>query len=482
MSKKSDSNGQVLDNAETVMQTTGSSKEPALSLENARSILITEQPYYAYMLQACRFSWDDRVKTAGVRVNGVGQVELIVSPKFWNALEGYTGVGLLMHEMLHILKEHLNRGKELNHRIANMAMDITINQFIPPHWLPKGALMPEMTQPDKIQQQVKTPTGDIVTIEFPNPKAGQVIWSFEKGKSFEIYYGELMKLREKQKEEMDKQNTMDNHDLQSEGMDGDGDESDGPKGDQESAGGKGKEDKEGKEGASKDASGDSKDVSKDVQKMAYDALINKATDEYRSNKAGNLPMHIQQDIMERFKPAVVNWKRELKKVIGRAISRHIESTRTRLNRRLGIYAPGYKKTYTARIRIGTDISGSVRDEWFVAFMSEVKEMVKGFDEAVELFFFDADVCEEKMKITEMKTMPRRPGAGGTVFNSAVKYANEKPVDLLIIFTDGDAPAPSIKSKSKVMWCVIGDYTDGKHLEKTGKLIKLDSKELLNKKK
>jgi predicted metal-dependent peptidase len=480
MSKNQSSNGQVLDSAETIMQTTGSSKEPALSLESARSILITEQPYYAYMLQACRFSWNDQVKTAGVRVNGVGQVELIISPKFWNALAGYTGVGLLMHEMLHILKEHLHRGKELNHRIANMAMDITINQFIPPHWLPKGALMPEMIQPDTISQQVKMPDGSIATIEMPNPKAGQVIWSFEKGKSFEIYYGELMKLREKQKEEMDKQDTMDNHDLQSEGMEGEGDgeSSEGPQGDQESAG-SGK-DKDGKD--KKPGSGDSKDVSKDVQKMAYDALINKATDEYRSNKAGNLPMHIQQDIMERFKPAVVNWKRELKKVVGRAISRHIESTRTRMNRRLGIYAPGYKKTYTARIKIGTDISGSVRDEWFVAFMSEVKEMVKGFDDAVELFFFDAEVCELKMKITEMKTMPRRPGAGGTVFNSAIKYANEKPVDLLIIFTDGDAPAPSIKSKAQVMWCVIGDYTDGKHLEKTGKLIKLDSKELLKKNK
>jgi hypothetical protein len=176
-------------------------KKNTLTIERARLILNTEQHLYSALLQNCR----QAISTAGVRISGTGQVELSINQKFWDSLEGYQGVGLLMHEMLHILYEHLTWGKLLDQRIANFAMDITINQFIPKHWLPRGALLPEMKYPDKIKVQVSGGE-NAEFVELDHPKAGQHIWNFESGKNFLVYYSALIKLRDERRKEQKEKN------------------------------------------------------------------------------------------------------------------------------------------------------------------------------------------------------------------------------------------------------------------------------------
>lgn len=408
-------------------QTNENKKTPSIEIEKARAILITEQPFFACLLQACKFSWDDRVSTAGVRVNSSGQVELIVSRKFWDSLEGYEGVGLLMHEMLHILNEHLVRGTEYNFKIANLAMDIAINQYIPKGWLPKGALLPEMKKKD-----------------------GSFLWKFEPKKAFEVYYVQLLKMKdelEKQKAKSGEKcegqggpgdsfpDTLDNHDYQLE---------------EDSAAGSGK-------------------VTSEMEKLAYDALINKAVSDAKDRFPGSIPLHVEQAISDRFKPTKVDWRRELRKYIGRKQSRTIESTRNKLNRRFGLLAPGYRKNYTPKIIIAVDCSGSVSDKDYVSFMSEVKKILNGQDEKTEIIFFDYEVCKETLLVSSLKEMPKRPAFGGTSFAPVIKYANERKPDLLIVFTDGDAPAPK-KPNYPVLWALIGSNS-GESL--FGKKVKID---------
>lgn len=402
---------------------------PALEIEKARAILITEQPFFACLLQACKFSWDERVQTAGVRVNTSGQVELVVSRKFWDGLEGYEGVGLLMHEMLHILNEHLVRGKDYNHRIANLAMDIAINQYIPKGWLPKGALLPEMKNKD-----------------------GSIMWKFEPKRAFEVYYVQLLKMKEELEKEKNKgdpqgkgengedgdgmPNTLDNHDYS-------------PAEEKDKAGG-------GK-------------VTEEMEKLAYDALINKAVSDTKDRFPGSIPLHVEQSIADRFKPTRIDWRRELRKYIGRKQSRTIESTRNKINRRLGLLAPGYRKNYTPKIVIAIDCSGSVSDKDYVAFMSEVKTILSGQDDKTEVIFFDYEVCKEKLLISSLKELPARPACGGTNFTPVIEYANEQKPDLLIVFTDGDAPAPK-KPSYPVLWALVGP-NNGDSL--FGKKVKID---------
>jgi predicted metal-dependent peptidase len=241
--------------------------------------------------------------------------------------------------------------------------------------------------------------------------------------------------------------------------------------------------KDGKNG--KPASGDLEEgeagrgtMSDELKKMAYDAVINRAVSEMRSSNPGSIPAHIEQALAERFKASKVNWARELRSYLGRKYSQLIESTRNKPNRRLGLLAPGNKRTYAPTILIAVDSSGSVTNEWFVAFMSEIKEILKGMDDKIEIFFFDSEVVPQTLKLRDLKTMPKRPAIGGTNFQKAIDYANKVKPDLLIIFTDGDAHDPK-KPNYSLLWALVGDHRDFSHLT-SGKKIKIDTKELVEK--
>lgn len=152
-------------------------QEAVLALHEAKFDLISLQPFYAVLLQKHSFSWDSSVGTAGVGVNTKGVPILVVSPEFFLSLPKLERVGLLMHEMLHVVMRHYSRGKDLQKKLANIAMDIAINQHIPKEILPKGALLPE-------QFKLKTM------------------------EAFEFYYVSLLK-----NQEAEKQSPLDNHDF-----------------------------------------------------------------------------------------------------------------------------------------------------------------------------------------------------------------------------------------------------------------------------
>jgi predicted metal-dependent peptidase len=217
-------------------------------------------------------------------------------------------------------------------------------------------------------------------------------------------------------------------------------------------------------------------ISEELKKMAYDGAIQQALSEARS-QPGSIPQHIIQAMEERFKPPKVNWQRELRDYVGKKQSQLIESTRSRLNRRLGLVAPGQRKLYSPEILIAIDSSGSVSNQMFCSFMCELRGILKGQEDKVEVFFFDSEVVPNKLKLSDLKVMPKRPAMGGTDFQKAIDYANSVKPDLLIVFTDGDASDPK-KACCSLLWALIGQ-NEGKHLT-TGKKIKIDAKELLEK--
>jgi predicted metal-dependent peptidase len=410
-----------------------------LTIDKARAILVTEEPYFACLLQSCHFRWDDRVQTAGVCVTRRANVELVVARKFWNTLKGHEGVGLLKHEMLHLLHEHLTRGKELNKKIANLAMDIAINQFIKRHQLPEGGFLNDgLHLPNGPQHPAQAETDQLIKS-----------LNLEENKTFEVYYLQLLK----KKEELDKENPMDNHEWQSDSGEGDGEN---------------EEPKEGETGE-----GMVGQTADELRKAAIDNVLKKALQETKDRFPGRVPMHVEQLINERFKPARIDWRKALRNYMGRRISAVVESTRTRLNRRLGLLAPGYRRTYMPKISIGVDASGSVPNSMYACFMNEIKAILKDQEERVEIFFFDSSVCEEKLKLSKLKEIPKRPACGGTSFAAALNYATTQKPDLCIILTDGgDTPPP--KTNYPVIWAIYGKACDKNRFH--GKVIEVDERE------
>lgn len=100
---------------------------------------------FAPIISSFRIVYTDTIPTMGVDK----YARLAVNPEFAVTNQAYMR-GLIIHEVLHIFFGHTNdtRGKlaytddEEHNRIANIAEDCAINQFISEN-LPKGAILPE---------------------------------------------------------------------------------------------------------------------------------------------------------------------------------------------------------------------------------------------------------------------------------------------------------------------------------------------------
>jgi predicted metal-dependent peptidase len=104
--------------------------------------LMWKEPFYGLFLISLNKEITHQVPTAGVGKQGIN-VKLYVNPDFWASLSEIKQMGLLKHELLHIAFEHvLQRESYSDHRLANVAMDIEINQYITSDMLPDGALLP----------------------------------------------------------------------------------------------------------------------------------------------------------------------------------------------------------------------------------------------------------------------------------------------------------------------------------------------------
>lgn len=426
-------------------------------MDREKVILINEQPFYAYMLQQCVLIWTEQVQTAGVRINQKGQVELAVSKKYFYGLPERNRVGLLMHEMLHLMMDHFTRGKGLQPRLANVAMDIAINQFIPSDMVHEAWLTPDK-------------------------------FDFEPNRAFEVYYLELIDQQNKLQEKIQKALNQDNHDWQDQGtssspVDGAPDANkthsdsqpgkgkDGDKdNDVQSTKGSGSEQEQSKGDGQNDQSPKGGELTEELKKAVIEGLVRKAMAESEKSKPGSTPMHIRHLVDQIFAPPKVRWERELRNYAGRAISKQYEPTRNRANRRLGFMAEGKKYQYTPRIILAFDESGSVSDEMRGRLISEARGIFKHVSDKVEVLFFDTQIAHVE-KLDSLKTMPPRRACGGTSFQCVIDYANatKQRADLVIICTDADAPCPT-KPRFPVVWAIAG-RSSGEHL--FGKKIYID---------
>ncbi len=370
--------------------------------ERTRTKLMNSHPFYALMLQRCRVEWLTDVKTAGVGFDrNEYSIRFVLSPQFFESLSDNHSLGLFIHEMDHLFLDHLRRGKAYdNKKVANVAMDCVINQYIPIEFLPDGACLPDK-------------------------------FNLPKGEAFNTYYQMLMK---KSEDEIDKANAelMDNHEF-SEEMQGEKTESEG------------------------------NTVAQAIQDECMEKMGQEIARQ-AGKMRGNIPMHIEQAINELGSKNNVNWRRALKSFVGRNISKDFDTTRTRANRRLGLGAQGNKASYFPKIIVGIDQSQSVDNELNSKFLTELKSLLKNVEGITEIVYFDTAIAktEKLKKAADVKL--KRYAAGGTDFNCLFQYAKDKKPDALIVLTDGECPYPSVQVKCPVLWALPELSKDFDHLK------------------
>ena len=102
----------------------------------------TDKVFFASLLTSMTKQESKLTPSMGVTIIN-GQIHLLYNVDFVNRVEKKLGIqklkGILEHECLHIVYEHLNRAQKYNRHpmIYNLATDMAINQLIEEKILPK---------------------------------------------------------------------------------------------------------------------------------------------------------------------------------------------------------------------------------------------------------------------------------------------------------------------------------------------------------
>jgi len=388
------------------------------SLSKTSKELMLKEPYYGFFLIMLNKLWDSkRVPTAGVSKNGINY-QLAINPEFWESLSEDHRLGLLKHELLHIAFGHLTTFfKFTDKRLANVAMDMEINQYIDKDYLPEGGI--DIDNYD-----------DSLNLD---RKAGA-----------RYYYDKLKQLQdEKDKsgscgcakmdgllEDIENGNTP-NHDTWEE--------------------------------FENLTEAEKKLIDKQLQKVLSDAK------EQTIKKRGTVPGEIEGVIViDEITPPKFDWRGYIRRFTGVSTRVFTKKIRRKENRRFSDN-PGLKIKMRQHMLLAIDTSASVNDDELIEFMSEMHHIYKC---GVDITVIQCDTNIKSVEPYKGQKDLNVHGRGGTEFDPVLEYYNEnlRKYTSLIYFTDGECYA-TVKPKGNVLWVISERSAMNNDLP--GKVIKLE---------
>jgi len=389
------------------------------TLGKASKELMWKEPFYGFFLLMLNKVWNNKVPTAGVSKHNINY-QLAINEDFWNSLSENHRIGLLKHELLHIAYFHLSMYFNFpDKRLANIAMDMEINQYIDSEYLPEGGI-------------------DINNYAELNldRKAGC------------RYYYQMLK---QAKDEKDKNGTSrcPNFDNLCDQMDNGGD---------------GLPDHSTWEEFEELTEAEQKLMQKQM-----DTLLQNAS-EQTEKKRGTVPGHIKDHLIEisKLEPPKFNWKLYMRRFTGASTKVYTKKIRRKENRRYS-ENPGLKIKMKQHMLLGIDTSGSVSDSELQEFMNEITHIYKC---GVDVTIIQCDTTIRSIEPFNPKKEFKVHGRGGTEFDPVLEYynANLQKYTSLVYFTDGEC-STSVKPKGNTLW-VLSEQS-GMNEDLPGKVIKLE---------
>ena len=386
------------------------------SLSKIAKELMLIEPYYGFFLIMLNKTWRQDLPTAGVSKNGINY-QLAINEEFWTSLSEEHQLGLLKHELLHIAFGHLTSfGSFSDKKLANVAMDMEINQYIDTDWLPKGGIMIE----------------DYEDLDL-DERAG-----------CRYYYKKLQEL----KQEKDKNGTCGNEPMDK--LLDDIENGDVP-------------DHGTWEEFDDLSEAEKKLIDKQIQKVLSDAK------EQTIKKRGSIPGEIEGVItIEEIVAPKFDWRGYMRRFTGISTKVFTKKIRRKENRKFP-ESPGLKLKMKQHMLLGIDTSGSVSDSELQEFMSEIHHIYKA---GVDVTIIQCDTSINSIESYKGKFELNVIGRGGTEFDPVLEYYNEnqKRYTSLVYFTDGECNT-HVKPKGHVLWVLSERSNMNESLP--GKVIKLE---------
>jgi predicted metal-dependent peptidase len=429
------------------------------SLSKTSKELMLKEPYYGFFLLMLNKVWwnGKRVPTAGVSKNGINY-QLAINPTFWESLSELNKLGLLKHELLHIAFGHLTTFFKFSDRkLANVAMDMEINQYIDNSWLPGGDYTKEEFDALKacIVSELESAKNnnasqeELEVIKNKLPSRGIMIEDYDDMNldtkaGCRYYYDKLKKAKEEKQ-----QNGTCGCDAMDELLDNieSGNVPD--------------------HGTWEDfedlTEAEQKLIDRQLQKVLSDAK------EQTVKKRGNVPGEIEGVIViEEIIPPKFDWRGYIRRFTGVSTKVFTKKIRRKENKRFDAN-PGLKVKMRQHMLLAIDTSGSVSDNELKEFMGEMHHIFKC---GVDITVIQCDTSIRSIEPYKGKFEMNVLGRGGTEFDPVLEYfnANLNKYTSLVYFTDGECRA-DVKPRGNVLWVLSEQSYMNNDLP--GKVIKLE---------
>jgi len=397
---------------------------PIDKIKKARTIMLKYHPFFGQLAMYLQPKEVKEIKTMAVDPKG----NLYYNPDYVNKLTFNELIAILMHEVLHLALQHLIRRGKRNEVIWNFACDMCVNRIIEEY-----AMNCELNVRPKLPERVvRCPD------EFKDKNAEQI-------------YAEL------------KQRTIEIRiPICSGGKGGHGGKEDeGFEGMKPPSKGDLEGELERRFGERFDEHREGEGISEEERKKIEEEWKNRVSQAYHATKTqGKFPAGLEKLIDEALKPSKINWRLLLWRYISQSIPFDYTWTKpSRTSYALGYYLPSVKKD-TLEIVVALDTSGSIRDEEYVEFLSEIVSIAKSYENVkITAILCDADVqkiVRDESSIRELlEEIRKRKGYGGTDFRPVFEFIEKEKRDckLLIYFTDGFGTFPDKPPSYPVIWVI-----------------------------
>ena len=363
--------------------------------------------FYLHMISECRLKFDNELRAPASINFEYDHYNLFINLDKWDKLELAHRIGIVKHEMLHILYQHVFRKEERDHENFNIACDCALNQHIRREHLPESAVLPD-TLAAVLTAQIGKPT----TVP-PNLTS-------------EDYYQLLQDLMDKYPDKFPSRCLED---------------------------GLGQVDDHSKWNESK---GD-KEIAKDMAKK----MLDKAADQTQKSR-GNLPKQYAGWVEALAAKPSIRWQQVLKNIAG---NKRVDSVRTfyKPNRRLPdmMHIKGKVKSRKYSLIAVADVSGSVSDKELMYGLNEIHHISKLTQTNTKLIQVDTEAYPPEDIGSELRTFKRK-ASGGTYISAALTVANDHHLDYnaIVVITDGYLDKGDIdkfnSTNKRVIWLLTAD--------------------------
>lgn len=372
--------------------------------------------FYAHLIAQCSIKLDKTLPAAAGIAFHLDHYNLYINPDMFDEEPLLSRLGILKHEMLHILNGHVQRAEGRLHKPWNYATDCAINQLIDRDHLPDYAIYPDNLS------------------EFLGAKV-------EEKLSSEDYF-ELLKDDERLQPPK-----------KGDGESGDGDSQDGDGNGDAQGKGKGTPKLIDDHATWEESVGD-KDLQQDLTKK----MIEQSQNETIKGK-GNVPSQCNDWLTLVTRKCEVNWKQVLRGIVGnKRVGRR--STIMRSDRRFPQRADlrGKLKDRTFNLLVIADVSGSMSDSAVLNTIAEVKNVCDITKTDADMIQIDT-VAYTPEKLTKNMSLVNRKGNGGTTLSPALDMAREHNMDFqaVVVLTDGGLWGDDISHfkalNKKIIWLI-----------------------------